>query len=215
MADVSDIDKYLNDYSQTEQSYYNKVRDWRDGIFLPVARFFNRIGVSANQLSFFGLLVLAGFVYYIVDRPYLASIFLLLHLLLDGIDGTVARVNKKDDMSGAVVDTVVDHTGIFIVVLSLGFFGLIDSNIGLVYIYFYTVMVFLVIVRYLLKIPVRLVVRSKALVYGFYILWAFTGINYLNVALLIFSILLIWVTLVSFFKVKDRLKGKRGGIKDF
>jgi len=215
MADIPDIDKYLDDYSQTEQSYYNKIRDWRDDVLMPMARFFNRIGVSANQLSFFGLLILAGFVYYVLSYPYLAVVFLILHLLIDGVDGTVARVNKQDDMSGSVVDTVVDHTGIFIVVLTLGFSGLIDPNIGLVYIYFYTVMVFLVIVRYLLKIPVRLVVRSKALVYALYALWAFTGINYLNEALLVFSILLIWVTVVSFFKVKNILKNQRGGIKDF
>lgn len=215
MADIQDIDKYLDEYSQTEQSYYNKVRGWRDDILMPLARFFNRIGVSANQLSFFGLLILAGFVYFVVDRPDLAAIFLILHILMDGIDGAVARTNKKDDMSGSVVDTVVDHTGIFIVILTLGFFELIDPNIGLVYIYFYTVMVFLIIVRYLLKIPVRMVVRSKVLVYGLYALWAFTGINFMNEALLVFSVLLIWVTMVSFFKIKKKLIGKRGGIKDF
>ncbi len=215
MAEIQDIDKYLDEYSQTEQSYYNKVRQWRDDILLPLARFFNRIGISANQLSFFGLIILGGFVYYVVDRPDLATVFLLLHVLVDGIDGTVARLNKKDDMSGSVVDTIVDHMGIFIVILTLGFFRMIDPNIGLVYIYFYTVMVFLIIVRYLLKIPVRLVIRSKVLVYALYILWAFTGINFINEALLVFSILLIWITIVSFFKIKNKLKGKRGGIKYF
>ncbi|MBT6691683.1 hypothetical protein HOB10_05125 [Candidatus Parcubacteria bacterium] len=215
MSEIHKIDKYLDDYCETEQTLYKRVRCWRDLFFSPLALFFKKINVSANHLSYFGIFILGGFVYFVLDAPKIASIFLVVHVFIDGIDGGLARLLKQDDTEGDLVDTVCDHTGIFIVVLTLGIFRLIDPNIGLLYIYFYTVWLFFIIVRYWLKIPVRLVVRSKGLVYALYIWWAFTGANYLNIALLAFSVLIIILTVVSFAKIKKELKGKKKSLKDF
>jgi archaetidylinositol phosphate synthase len=215
MPETHKIDRYLDDYSETEQTLYKRVRRWRDSFFSPLALFFKKINVSANHLSYFGIFILSGFIYFVLSAPKLASLFLIIHVLIDGIDGVLARMLKQDDTEGDLVDTVCDHTGVFIVVLTLGFFGLLNPNLGLLYIYFYTVWLFFIIVRYWLKIPVRFVVRSKGLVYTLYIVWAFTGFNYLDIALAVFSILIIPLTITSFVKIKKELKGKKKSLKDF
>lgn len=215
MSEAYKIDKYLDGYSETEQTCYKKVRRWRDSFFSPLALFFSKINVSANHLSYFGILILGGFIYFVLSAPRLASLFLVIHVLIDGVDGVLARMLKQDDTEGDLVDTVCDHTGIFIVVLTLGFVGLLNPNLGLLYIYFYTVWLFFIIVRYWLKIPVRFVIRSKGLVYTLYILWAFTGLNYLDIAVAIFAILILPLVVTSFVKIKRELKGKKKSLKDF
>lgn len=215
MSELEKIDKYLDDYSETEQTYYQRIKAWRDKFFYPLALLFKKLGVSADVMSYFGVLILSGFILYINSNPKLAILFLLINLLVDGIDGAIARVNKKESSQGALVDTLCDLLSIFIVVFTLGFVGLLNPNIGIAYIFFFSLMIFFIISRQLLGIPVRFVVRSKAFVYALYIWWALTGQNYFDWAVLIFTVLIFLVSVASFIKIKNKLKGKNIKLKDF
>ncbi|MBT4849288.1 CDP-alcohol phosphatidyltransferase family protein [Candidatus Parcubacteria bacterium] len=215
MSELDKIDKYLDDYSETEQTYYQRTKAWRDKLFYPLALLFKKIGASADIVSYLGVLVLAGFLLYATSNPRLAVLFLLLNLLMDGIDGAIARVNNSESAQGALVDTLCDLLSIFIVIFTLGFVGLLNPNIGIVYIFFFSLMIFFIISRQLLDIPVRFVVRSKAFVYVLYIWWAFTGQNYFDWAVFIFTVLIFLVCVASFIKIKNRLKGKKIKLKDF
>ncbi len=144
---------------------YEAIKIWRDKLFCPLSRIFVKLSITPNQISVFGLLVLLGFVSYLNTNLKLSLLFLVIHLLLDGLDGAVARLSKKDCTAGEVMDTFVDYTGMFIVIWTLGLYAYLDPSLGLLYVFLYLMMLGLMIVRYLLKIKPKFVLRSKYVIY--------------------------------------------------
>jgi len=207
-------DKYIEQFSNNEKKSYMRIRYIRDKIFYPLAFVLHKTGLNANKLSYFGLFVLIGFIVYVKSNPVLAAIFLILHVVIDGVDGVLARSFQKESTQGELVDMICDHTGMFIVVLSLGWRELIDSTIGLLYVYSYTILMVFIVIRHMLKIPIKLWFRSKFFLYAIYLLWVFTEYNYMNKALLVFSILIIPSTLISFVKIKNKLRRRKHNLRD-
>ena len=201
--------------SVTGLKQYEATKAWRDKLFCPLSRILVKFGVTPNQISIFGLLVLIGFIYYIDTNLKLSMMFLIIHLLLDGLDGAVARLIKNDCTAGEIMDTFVDYTGMFIIIWTLGLYSYLDPNLGLLYVFLYLMMVGLMIVRYLLKIKPKFVVRSKYILYALFAWLVFTGQNYLNDALFIFSILMTPAVIISLAKVNSRLKTENFKIKDY
>ena len=201
--------------SMTGLKQYETCKAWRDKFFYPLSCLIAKTGITPNQISLFGLVILFGFVYYIDTNLKLSLLFLVVHLLLDGLDGAVARLTKQDNTAGEVMDTFVDYTGMFIIVWTLGLYGYVDPSLGLLYVFLYVVMICLVIIRYLLRIKPRFVLRTKYIVYALFAWLVFTSQNYLNDALFLFSIFMIPVIVNSFLKVNYKLKSKKFKIKDF
>lgn len=92
---------------------------WTRPLQLGVARRLHRAGVSANQVT------LAGFVVGMTGLPLLAFghsgwalLAILLNRLLDGVDGTLARLNGPTDRGG-YLDIVLDF--LFYSAVPLGF----------------------------------------------------------------------------------------------
>ena len=201
--------------SVTGLKQYEATKAWRDKLFCPLSRILAKLGVSPNQVSILGLLVLLGFVYYIDSNLKLSLLFLFIHLLFDGLDGALARLIKNDCTAGEIMDTFVDYTGMFIVIWTLGLYTYVDPNLGLLYVFLYLMMVGLMIVRYLLKIKPKFVIRSKYIIYALFAWLVFTSQNYLNDALFIFSILMVPAIIISLLKVNNRLKIENFKIKDY
>lgn len=75
-----------------------------------VARFFQRLGVTPNQLTFTGLVLQAG-VAAIIALGYLplAGVLLVFTAIFDAFDGTLARITGKSSKFGAFFDATVDR----------------------------------------------------------------------------------------------------------
>ncbi|MCX6734134.1 MAG: CDP-alcohol phosphatidyltransferase family protein [Candidatus Peregrinibacteria bacterium] len=153
------------------------------------------------MISALGLLVLAGFVFYIQSRPLYALYFLILHVVLDALDGSLARYMKCDTDAGAIVDMVCDHTGMIIVTGTLMYQGLIQQNLGVAYILLYTLLVLLITTLNRLHIPLRFAIRTKYFLYVFVALRAIWGVNYFDTAIAIFIILMIAPTAIGLLKL--------------
>jgi hypothetical protein len=66
-------------------------------------------------------------------------------------------------------------------------------------------LIIFIILRNIIKRPIRVVFRTKYWVYLLYILWAIFEINYLNYGILIFTLLMIWPTIDSFINLQKYL----------
>ena len=77
-----------------------------------IAYFLHRIGISANALTVFGLL-LAAFSGWLIFRGgfFWASAALLASGLIDLLDGAVARVSGKASVFGGIFDSSLDRYG--------------------------------------------------------------------------------------------------------
>jgi CDP-diacylglycerol--glycerol-3-phosphate 3-phosphatidyltransferase len=86
------------------------IRKRTAGVFQDVARIIARMGISANAITVLGLIVSAVAAYLIATGDHLmAGISLAIAGLLDGLDGSVARISGQQTLMGAFWDSIIDR----------------------------------------------------------------------------------------------------------
>ena len=196
----------LNYFAEKEKIKQNKFKDFRNKLLLPVSKILMKLGITADMVSYFGLVILVGFIYFAESNPIYASLFLLAHVCIDAFDGPLARLRKEEGNAGAFTDIIADHTGLIIVVCALIYFDLINAVLAAIYIYIYTVLIILIIVRNKMKKPAKIIIRTKWYLYIVYGVWAFFGLNYLTYAVAIFTLAKIPTVISSYLIIKRNLK---------
>lgn len=81
-----------------------------EGLLATIARFFQRLGMTPNQLTLFGLLLQAG-VAGMIALGYLplAGVLLIFSAIFDSFDGALARLTGQTSRFGAFFDATVDR----------------------------------------------------------------------------------------------------------
>lgn len=82
------------------------VKAWLNISFL-VSKPLARCGVTPNILTILGLVF--GVLLYLYAHTYLALIFLVLSLICDGIDGSLAIITGQTSKWGAMLDSTIDR----------------------------------------------------------------------------------------------------------
>ena len=96
-----------------------EINRYIDNYLNPIANIFYKIGVDANWITFFGLVV--AFICFAVlsyGLFYLGLILILINRFLDGLDGRLARLDKPSKF-GAFFDITSDF--VFYALIPLGF----------------------------------------------------------------------------------------------
>jgi phosphatidylglycerophosphate synthase len=192
----------LSIFSEKENSFYLKCRNGREKVLMPIAAAIANTGISASYITFAGLLLMVPFVYFFRFNPWFSLIFLLLSLLLDSIDGTVARLQKADSERGAFNDFIADYTVYMIVFLTMLFYGLLNPFWATFHTFNYLTMQMLVIYANYKEIEVFPVIRSKFLVYLFFVIWLITANNYFDGLLVFMTIYMIITNFFLYLKIK-------------
>jgi len=79
--------------------------------------------ISPNVLTLISIfLAIMGAYYIYINVIYMAIFFISLSLLMDGLDGIVARAQKKQTKFGAFLDGVSDRIVEFVIIFSLIFY---------------------------------------------------------------------------------------------
>lgn len=197
----------LNYFCKEECRYMESFRKARIRLLAPLAEKIVRTSVSANMVSVVGLLMAFGFAAAAGSHPVTALAFLAVHVLLDGLDGPIAAAAGSDGHRGALVDILCDHTGMIVVVAGLVYQGLADGVWGIVYVYLYTVMIAFTVARNALGMKPRIVVRSKYVVYVLFAVYAGLDWNAFDVALSLFSVVMLVSVLNDFLVIGQWLRG--------
>jgi len=138
-------------------------------LFGPAARFFMKVGITANQMTaisfFMGFLA----VYFLFVRNDLFIIFVLLHFLCDILDGEIARTTKKTTRFGVWFDHLADRSIVLLLLIKSYFYLSIPAML-----YWSVISFFIVqhLIHILSKRKILLIYsRSAALIifmFGFY-----------------------------------------------
>jgi CDP-diacylglycerol--glycerol-3-phosphate 3-phosphatidyltransferase len=113
------------------------MRKWLKGVAEPVASFLNRIGMKPNVVTYLGLIgntigaILLG-----TGHITWGGIIVLLFGLMDGLDGTMARLKGESTKFGAFIDSVTDRYSELVILAGLMAYYLQQSDwlaCGLVY----------------------------------------------------------------------------------
>jgi len=107
------MDKLVNDYLEQ----WRKFRSTKFGF---VGIFFSKLRVTANTMTFISLIFGILAVYFLFQNYYFFVLFALLHLLVDGLDGTIARATTETNF-GKYFDHAVDSLVVFLILIKIGF----------------------------------------------------------------------------------------------
>ncbi len=189
---------HFSTFSNAEDSVYERLRDFRDRFWKPVCVFLTHLGVKPDHLSYLNLVMVFGFVYFLIDIPLISFFALLTSVILDSIDGSLARHQKVSSDKGSLLDIGMDHFVLMAVILTLIYTKAMDGFWGAAYAINYLVMIMHVLSMRALRLHVFPVVRSKYYLYLVWALFLFTGLNYLDVFLVFFSIYMFLTNLFLF-----------------
>ena len=99
------------------------------GILDPIGSFLNRIGLTPNAITLLGLVGTSVGAYVISQGEMTkGGIILLLSVLVDALDGTMARLRGESSDFGGFVDSVSDRYAEFITFGGLLYYFLTQEN---------------------------------------------------------------------------------------
>jgi len=96
----------------------SKVRIWYERAFIPLGKFFGKLGISPNMVTVLSIFVGCVMVFYLWQRNLIAGLITFgIAAFLDILDGSIARAMKKTSKFGMLLDHVSDRCVEFLLIL--------------------------------------------------------------------------------------------------
>ncbi len=202
-------DERWNYFGWAERPYFRAMSAFRYSLFGPFLGPLHRLGVKADHLtgaSFFVILI--GFPLMYGARQYgLAFGVLILHILLDGLDGPMARLEgSKGSAHGALMDMTNDVTGMVVVIITASFFGQIPWFLGATYVITYLYLSIFAVAQNLLGIRYAYVVKTKYTIYVLLVVWWLTGLKLVSPVMAVATVYMGVSAFFGFLRVARALK---------
>ena len=169
-------------YSTLERLLLGPLRSCAAPAFGAVAGLLQRLGVSPNAVSLTQIPLGAVVAWQLGQNPVLALALFVLALLLDGVDGVLARASGRASGYGALVDQVADHVRELTVMAGFAAAGLISGGTATMYAAAYPLLNALLWIGDRHGRPARVSAKVWLTFYPFFALWAITGVNWLEAA---------------------------------
>ncbi len=194
-----------------EEKIYTSLAAVRTSIFRPLNKILTAIGVNADMLSYLGVVVMVGFIFALPDNLMLAFWLLFARMIIDIMDGPLARYQKTDSDRGKFVDVLMDNLAFALFIFGVIHAGFMEGLAGAIYLFLTELVVVLMIIIYNLKHKSDWFFYASAgsypynFIYAIYILfalYAFGGNNYLTGAVQIFSVLLALKAVKDFWTIQ-------------
>lgn len=197
-------------YSAGERDWMEYGQRLRADMLGPLLVGLTRIRVSPDVITLLaGILGLLFIPLWLTAHKLAALTCLLTHVLLDGLDGPLARYQRVASSRGSFTDTFTDQ----LVVTGVTIAWMVESPTGLnifagaAYIFFYALVVCMAMVRNALEIPFSWLVRPRFFVYLAITIDYATDWTLTVVVLLICDALLAIKSTSGFFKLRQSLPG--------
>jgi len=195
-------------YGNFEMGFLLKVHKIKEKVFLPLIKVLTFCKINAHIISFISALVTIITFYYSIElmNPLYFVLGIWIHMILDGIDGTLARYQKKDSTTGALIDVIGDQFGITLMCFFAYFFNYV--NVINISVFFVLYLIVLLISLYLMfnKARYEIVIRPRIFFY-IAVTWDFfIFINLTEVVVFISNIFLLASVLIGLFHLKELTK---------
>lgn len=182
-------------YSSIERRFLAPGRGLVMRLYSPLVRLLATLGFSPNAVSLAGPLLGLWFVFLVPRNPRLSFFVWLLSLMVDGVDGALARYTGRASSFGALFDQVCDHTREILIVAGLAWHGALAPLWGSLYPFVYTALNVVLFLGNSYDVPAPWAIKSWMVLYPAILLYLLCGRNYLNWAAPL-SIALMLITIV-------------------
>lgn len=202
---------HFNYFAESEQTGQERLQKVRDGLFGPLVRLLIRCRVTADLISLLSLLQLVPFGYLLLtaedpQQIAIASVFVWLHVILDALDGPIARTTGTAGPAGAFTDMCVDHSGMLITMCILTAAELVNPTAAVAYVSSYTVAVAFTIWLNMIGHPFKLVIRTKYLLYALVTVYGLFAANFIGQAVVLFCVIHVIFAIAGFCKLRRILR---------
>jgi len=183
-----------------------RSQDLRGSLFRPILVQLTRGGITPNHLTFISCLTgLAFCPLFLWGHNLLAFAALLAHAILDGLDGPLARFTRRNSNQGSFADTASDQVVVTVTTITMIHAGYAGLWSGALYLFFYSIVVILAMVRNALAIPYTWLVRPRFFVYLCIPVSVYWWRASLEILLWIFALLLGVKTFTGFIKIRRQM----------
>ena len=204
----------MNNLERIEDSF----KQFRLSLLRPLLFLATKAGIHPWIISSLGLLAAVFMFFFLIKQDFgSAFVALTINIILDGIDGSLARYQKKDSDKGKFFDMVVDNLSATLLILALMAISAVDVLSGAIFIYLMSSTIILAVIINHLKFKSDWFFHARAgfltqlpknVFFFLFMLWALGIVNVLNTALVIMNIYLFLLGFVNFIRVQY-LKRKR------
>lgn len=198
-------------YSQGERAWMEYGQHLRAVALGPALRLLTRFRIGPDHVTVLSLLAgLAFAVAWPLGYRWSALFGLAMHVLLDGLDGPLARQQRVDSPRGSFTDSFCDQLVVsaVVIVLMIGPDPMLDVVSGGIFLVLYTAVLAISMVRNSLAIPYSWLVRPRFFVYLAIPIELLFWPN-LVVIVVIISNALLTIKLVSgFFQLRKAIRGR-------
>ena len=193
-------------YSDGEGRFMEWSQACRGLLLHPLLARLAKLGLGANHVTFLSLLAGLAFcpVFLWGSKP-LAFGLLLLHALLDGLDGPLARFRGTASNRGSFTDTMADQVVVTMSTATIIHSGYAGVWPGALYLFFYAVVVGFALVRNALAAPYSWLFRPRFIIFAWFVVELYWWPGSLNWALWFASGILVLKTLTGFFSIRRRI----------
>jgi phosphatidylglycerophosphate synthase len=193
-------------YSADEGKFMQRSQELRGRWLSPLLKVMARLQITANHLTLLSLITgLAFCPLFLWGSKIVAFAFLLAHVLLDGLDGPLARYTQRASNQGSFTDTSADQVVVTFSTVTLIHAGYAGAWPGGLYLFFYSLVVIFAMVRNALAIPYSWLMRPRFIVYLWMPVDVFFWRGSLDVLLWFFTLLLMLKTLTGFIQIRRKM----------
>jgi phosphatidylglycerophosphate synthase len=160
---------FLDKESEKQQQF----AEMRTRMLTPFLKVLDRFGFTPGFISFFALSLIIPFAILYPFYPVIACLFLWSYVVLDGVDGSLARYKKIDNAGGSLIDIVCDQTGLLVCTGMIIHYDYSNHLIAYLYGCAYIIMIALGVAQNYLNLKLRFNFRSKFMVYIIFTVYAF------------------------------------------
>ena len=168
---------YFNDKEREKQKGFARLRDAAVAPLLPILK---RLGIGPNTITLLGVAALLAGLAAAAINPVWYAVGLVFYVVLDGLDGPVARHQGKSSPIGALADITADQIGVPLVLAYLAYRGMIEGWLAATLSGFYLITIYNMVISNMQGFRMAFTLRLK---YVFFALAAayLLGLPYVSV----------------------------------
>ena len=185
--------RWGDSYSALERQFIGSFRQTLLLATRPLVSLLARLGVHPNLLSASQVVGSVAVVALVPTHPRLAFVLFLALLLIDGLDGALARATGQASAFGALVDQYCDHIREVTVVGGLAFWGALAIVPAVLYGLLYTGLNLTLYLANAHGAPIPWAVKSYLMVYPALFLYLWFGLDLLTPAVVLSEVLMLIV----------------------
>ena len=196
----------INCYSENEGGFMEWGQTLRGRLLKPMLAWMAGLGLRGNHVTFLSMLTgLAFCPLFLWGSKPLGFVMLLLHVLLDGLDGPLARYRGQASNRGSFTDTMADQLVVTASALTMIHAHYAGAWAGGLYLFFYTVVVAFAFARNALAAPYSWLFRPRFMVFLWFVIEIYVWPGSLDAVLWIACAVLALKCLTGFLMIRRRM----------